>query len=631
VVLFEKIRQDFKKYADSDFLKNNFRSAMEIVEFNNFTFSQENLRRFLNEQQEAVNNELKYFSPQDIQEILAAFSGPRQGYPQDKHGLVRVELLECPGIDERNELIKEKVLALIAELNSPGRFAKKEITFLCRSNKDVELVSTWLIEKNIPVESEKTLNIKNNKFIKELIALLRFLNSPIDNLSFAAFILGDIFLKAAKLNKPQIEEFLFGLRQKLTDEEGFYIYREFRKKYPEVWEQFLEASFSAVGYIGLYELLVDILTRFRVFENFPDQQGFFMHFLEIIRDSEEEYPGIFDFLDYFEEINETKLFVNSSAADAVKVMTIHKAKGLGFEVVIIPFLYLDINDLGSQTQRGRVSYVVEEEKGGLALLRLDKKYARLSPEILRRYRQEYKKEFSDELNAIYVALTRAKSELYIFVPHGMRAVNNVARFIFPQAYFVSGQTQARQKAVQAESASLLIEPPQYCKWNEFLQEEFSDQRLLEKRAALLTGKVLHEILAAIGNLAVADKEQSLQQGLSRARDLFPEISDFSAHEAMVRRVLAAEELKQFFYLAGAEVFQEKEVVDRLGITKRIDRLIIREKEAWVVDYKTRQEPQLDYRQQVEEYKAIIKELCPKHVVKGFLIYLDELKVEEVNG
>jgi ATP-dependent exoDNAse (exonuclease V) beta subunit len=213
----------------------------------------------------------------------------------------------------------------------------------------------------------------------------------------------------------------------------------------------------------------------------------------------------------------------------------------------------------------------------------------------------------------------------------MRAVNNVARFIFPQAYFVSGQTQARQKAVQAESASLLIEPPQYCKWNEFLQEEFSDQRLLEKRAALLTGKVLHEILAAIGNLAVADKEQSLQQGLSRARDLFPEISDFSAHEAMVRRVLAAEELKQFFYLAGAEVFQEKEVVDRLGITKRIDRLIIREKEAWVVDYKTRQEPQLDYRQQVEEYKAIIKELCPKHVVKGFLIYLDELKVEEVNG
>ena len=88
--------------------------------------------------------------------------------------------------------------------------------------------------------------------------------------------------------------------------------------------------------------------------------------------------------------------------------------------------------------------------------------------------------------------------------------------------------------------------------------------------------------------------------------------------------------KQFFYLGNAEVFQEKEVVNSLGETKRLDRLIIRDKEVWIVDYKTREEEELDYAKQVNEYKSIIRELYPSHEVKGYLLYLEELKVEEVN-
>lgn len=630
VALFQAVKKEFSRYVKPDFLKVNYRSAREIIEFNNNIFSQENLLRFLKDQQVAVNNELKYFTQEDMEDILSVFSGPKQEFVRVEPGVVKVELVECPGLDERNELVKEKVLTLIDEVTGAGRFNKKDITILCRGNNEVELVSTWLIEKNIPVESEKTMNIKNNKFIKELICLLKFLNSPIDNLSFVSFILGDIFLRASKLERQKIEAFLFGLRDKLSNE-GFYIYREFRRKYQGIWTQFLDEFFKEVGYIGLYELIVDILNRYNVLANFPDQQGFFMHFLQIIKDSEDEYPGISDFLEHFDEIDVAKLFVNSSGADAVKVMTIHKAKGLGFEVVIIPFLYLDINDLGSQTKSGKVSYVVEDRGKSLALLRLDKKYAKLSPEIRQAYQEEYKKEFIDELNAIYVALTRPKSELYVYIPHGMRAVNNVARFLIPQGYVSPDRPEVRKKDTKEDLSTLLIPAPRYWKWNDFLKEEFGDERLLKKREAVLTGKIMHEILAAIGNLSEVDKEEALQQGLSRARDLFPVISDFSRYEAAVRKALDAESLRQFFSPLAAEVYREKEVVDSLGRTKRIDRLIVWEKEAWVVDYKTREELTLDYREQVETYKAIIKELYPKHIVKGFLIYLEDLKAEEVNG
>ena len=71
-----------------------------------------------------------------------------------------------------------------------------------------------------------------------------------------------------------------------------------------------------------------------------------MHFLQLIKDSEEECQGISDFLEYLEELDSFRLYVNSSDADAVKVTTIHKAKGLGFGVVVIPFFDLDINYLG---------------------------------------------------------------------------------------------------------------------------------------------------------------------------------------------------------------------------------------------------------------------------------------------
>ena len=78
----------------------------------------------------------------------------------------------------------------------------------------MERISSWLIAEGLPVESEKTLNIAENHRIKELTAFLRFLNSPIDNLAFASFILGDIFIQASGISGRQIRDFLFRLSLK---------------------------------------------------------------------------------------------------------------------------------------------------------------------------------------------------------------------------------------------------------------------------------------------------------------------------------------------------------------------------------------------------------------------------------
>lgn len=633
VSLFEKIKESFSSYVSSDFLSVNYRSQKEIVDFNNAVFGRDNLQRFLSEQ-EPQDRELKQFSAKDIDEILEVFSGSKQEYKKDgehEYGYVKVELIEAGDKENKNELIKERLLVLIAELKNKARFSFKDIAVLCRDNSEIELVSGWLIGEKIPVESDKTLNVKNNSLIKELVAFLAFLNSPIDNLSFVSFVFGDIFLKASGMEIDKIKDFLFGLKDRISKERGFYVYREFKKAYPDIWDNYIEGLFKRVGFIGLYELTIDIYSRYGVFENFPGQQGFFMHFLQLVKDSEEECRGIADFFDYFKELDNFRLYVNSSDAEAVKVTTIHKAKGLGFGVVVLPFFEFDINYLGAQDTKIKVSYVVEKSDDGISLVRLDKKYALLCPSVYDAYKKEYQKSFVDELNTIYVALTRARNELYIFVPHGMERTNNIARFLIPQDYFKRGSIRTYKNNSSEETYSLVIEPPRYRDWNSLLQDEFCDLDTIKNRQNVAEGKILHEILAYIGNLIGQNQEKTLKAALLKVKFLFPFVGDLSNLAIIVKRLLSDDAAKKFFYVDQGEVYQEKEVVGQFGDTKRIDRLIIKEKEVWIIDYKSRHDDALNHKEQLGAYKKIIQGVYPKKTVKCFLIFLEDTKIEEIDG
>jgi exodeoxyribonuclease V beta subunit len=306
-------------------------------------------------------------------------------------------------------------------------------------------------------------------------------------------------------------------------------------------------------------------------------------------------------------------------------MSIHKAKGLGFNTVILPFLALYPNKIGGLDRAARVSYVVRQDDEGLSLLRLDEKYALLSEEIREEFQRNFMGDFIDELNAIYVALTRAKNEMYIFIPDHK---NNVVRQLILPEYFTRGSPRAYGKKADIDVDSLHISPPVHKDWVDFLKDEFKEADSIRNRKSTLFGKVLHQILASVGDLSLTDVEGSLKTGLAAVKAEFPFIEDFTEHEAMVRKVLTEESLKKFFYNDGATVYCEKEIVNNHGETKRIDRLIIKDKEAWIVDYKTKADSEFDYHKQIDEYKSIVQQLYPRHAIKGFLIYLEDRKVEE---
>ncbi|MFA6216560.1 MAG: UvrD-helicase domain-containing protein [Candidatus Omnitrophota bacterium] len=610
----ERLR-DFNLIEES--LTTNYRSRQEIVTFNNMLFSQSNLGRFLQAQAQAKTAGVA-LDENDCEEILGIFRSCAQESLKNKPGgFVKSAFIEYTSKEERQELLKPAVLDLLRELTARGVLSR-DIAFIVRKNDQVELLTSWLLEHNIPVESEKTLNIKQNSYIKELVSFLVFLNSPIDNLAFASFILGDIFSRASGISPEQIQDFIFKLHN--SSQESGYLYREFKERFPEVWDRLFEDFFKSVGFVPLYELVVSIYRGFNVVERFVDYQGFFMRFLELIKEVEEKKPSIQVFLDFFASAPDEDLYVTVAHTDSIKVLTIHKSKGLEFPVVILPFLEMSV----------KVEHeVIVPAPEGLKLLYLKKRYTDFSDSLSRIYRNEYIKAFIDELNSIYVATTRPKDELYIFISPKTETGFNIASLLLPENNHAYGSVGDSKPALQGQRPSPLeIAPAAYKDWINLLKDEFIDEHTLDSRTEIIRGEVFHYIFSCIGNCAGFDKQELLNGALLKAKMRFPVIADFTPYSCVVATVLADKRFERYFNVNEGQVFQEKEIVDRSGVTKRLDRLVITAQEAWVIDYKSSSATQERYSEQITEYIAVVKDIYPHLKVKGLLIYLDSLHTKE---
>jgi len=653
VSLFDSVQDDFTKFnLTRSVLAKNYRSQKEIVEFNNEIFSEDNLKRFIKEADDFQKDNFE-FSDEDVKKVLSIFRDSKEKPKEkNKYGYVKVEAVETPSVDESNLIIREKVISLIKELKQ--RFGYGDIAILLRENENIKLFTSWLIEEGIPVESESTVSIREHALIKELISFLKFLNSPIDNLSFASFILGDIFQKASGIKQDAVRDFLFKhhqisassvrtcsgracstsakqalqLQSKAKLQSSPYLYREFRNKFLPEWNNLIDELFKNVGFAPLYEFMVSIFNKFKVMENFPDQQGFLMRLLEFIKEKEEDYSGLSSFLEFFEETEEKELFVNLTRSNSVRIMTIHKSKGLEFPVVIVPFLEIDV-EVGSGTAGARKPYIVRQsdKDNNLRLIQFKKRYGLFSEKLGEEYKNEYVKSLIDELNSLYVALTRPMQELYIFIPSKISNKRNLACSLIPYELRERG-SKREYRAVTAKEARILP-VSKYSDWLGILKNEFISPPQLLRRDNLLKGNIIHFLLSCIGNLAADDKDKSLRIAREKAESKFLHAKNLDEYVSTVRKIIENEKFKQFFYVKDGNVFQEKEIVDSCGNRKVIDRLIVMSEEVWIVDYKSSHDGFGAQKEQMLEYMEIVKSLYLKLKVKGFLIYPDSLTIEEV--
>ena len=158
----------------------------------------------------------------------------------------------------------------------------------------------------------------------------------------------------------------------------------------------------------------EIYAVFDVFERKPDEEATLAKLLEAIKDFEGRGSNsLRDFLRFAEGREGSSAWDIDvpEGADSVRAMTIHKAKGLGFPVVIA-LLYGERN-------RG-FSHTVLREDGQLKLVKLTRQLSRGDDELRALYDGELLRDKVNKLNGLYVALTRAREEMYVIGVKGER-------------------------------------------------------------------------------------------------------------------------------------------------------------------------------------------------------------------
>ncbi len=614
--LFDEIKESFDSVdaenIQEEFPKINYRSRENIIGFVNYIFSSENLTRW------AENNSII-----DLPAILKTYQHSEQeanlNNVESHGGFVRVEVISPNNPLKTEDMVievKKTLIGLIREQILP-RFSPDNIAILVRTNNEAIQITNALTMANIPVASPVTLDIFSHNLIQEVVAFLSFLDSPIDNFSFACFICGEIFLEASGLSKETINTFLLEHRQSPKP-----LYTLFRDRFRDVWQGDLEEYFQAVGFLPPYDLVSRILKKYNVFQNFSDEEGVFYQLLELLKQGETEgrnsLKAFLTFWNSHEENPKSFQVVLPDYMDAVKVLTIHKAKGLGFPIVIIPFAYL---------KNEPIVEVYEENDGAFIPYRINEKMADASPKLKKLRQSKFTAGVTEELNIFYVALTRAINELYIFIPnYKKRTLPLPIFFKYPikDSIFEIG-SQLEGAEVFHKQIKKHIYPPLTNEWQDKLcRQKVTIDELIDpvRKKAIEKGIFIHKLLSRVERLSEQRWEEEIEDKLSL------KIQEESI-SSLLRIFFRDERLRRWFTLPeDVSVFCEKELIDSDGKEYRVDRLLIFPDKVVVIDFKSGEPQDKEHKRQIMDYLRVVADIYPNKVV-GWLVYIDEAIQEMV--
>jgi len=373
--LFDAVLSLYPEKLKARSLRRNFRSGRAIVEFVNRVFSSVSLEyRYDYEEQESTLQRQGYV---DVRFI------PRgKGTASDR--------------DYCRELKMQTVLSLVDGLIQRG-VLPGDIAILCQKNRTCDEYAGALRDRGYDVLTESSEGILEQPSVRAVMNLLRWLSDPAQ----AVYLLG----------------FLFSVRG-LLDARG--IRRLFHKSpswsnpsavLPEISERLSELQ-SVSGLVPVWRLLERIIREFdlqRAFDYDPN----LLYLTGMAASGEISDPlSIGDFISFMEGRSSTRALIPAGLSEkSVRLMTVHKAKGLEFPYVILP--ELDIR----MTFDARSTPVIIDHSDDMALKGLylseNKNIASLVPELSDVRAREEERIRTDRLNYLYVALTRAKDGLFI--------------------------------------------------------------------------------------------------------------------------------------------------------------------------------------------------------------------------
>ena len=598
-----------RAYHES-FLDKNWRSKENIVSFNNRLF-------------ESLQTELS-------DEHRSIYKHHQQEPKAGEGGWVTVEAFKPPSNQElagdpdgeKYEERHTRILHWIHKNLEEGR-SLSDITILVRNRKHGAALSRFLLRKDINTVTEESLKIGKHVAPLSVIYLLQSLLDPQDQGNKVRF------LQCFLAYHPELDPTsIFGQYIDLPEDRkgrSAYDLNAFLK------DQFEWEDPESLLKLDLYSAIQSILKKLGVLEKYPSYAEALLQLS--LQYQIEESGGISGFLEFWEDEAKDKSITIPPNANGVKVMTIHKSKGLQFKVVI--------------------ALVTVPHKGGHQDLEL----VELDPEIFNigvglatlsgmkdtwahdQYMMERSTQLLDELNVYYVSLTRAEEHLHVI----LESAKEPSRGSDPNIghYFAQHLQDGFEKDIyeevvemghpvkeveiqESEVAPVFLDKLEYLDPEGRLKVSV-DNPFLRSESDTLTPRALGEEIHRMLSLVNEESDVAALSTLATPWQRMSE-EEWGTLIQSVQDILADPQVKGWFN-HFEEAHNERELLTADGAVMRPDRMVLKDGVWNVIDYKTGAQEE-KHISQVEQYVEQLKSMTSQQV-EGYLLYTDSKTVVAV--
>ncbi|MCE7863475.1 MAG: hypothetical protein DYG99_08035 [Bacteroidetes bacterium CHB5] len=597
-------------------LDKNYRSSRQIVAFNNAVF------------QAAAQLAQKDIGAAVIPEV---YKDVVQGTDKKQEGFVEVAFLGGNENEEWKEIALQHIPLFLERLQAL-KINLKDIAILVRTNDDGQQIVQHLVEFKhtgkskegfrYDVVSNESLRLDGSGVVNFLITALKYLHNPDDHIACA-----QLSYEYARFNHA-----LTDLHQVFTVSNQTLI----ESHLPDSFTRY-KARLKKLPLLELTETLIEIFDLGKLtgeLEYLQTLQN------EILNFSNRERNDMGAFLDWWEDVGHKKSIQLSGDVDAAQIITVHKSKGLQFKYVLVPFCSWEL-DHGSKRP---MMWVKSDQKpfDGAGVLPVNYSSKLTETFFKDAYEEERKRCYLDNLNLLYVALTRAEHGLIVTAPAPgkKKKLNNVGTLLHeivqqpalatgwraPEQVWRAGEWTNDREEQNSSVASLSLKKYVSASWaNKLVIRHHSAGHFQldesETTTRIKYGIHLHTIFSRIRYKDDLNETfQMLQQSGIMNEQEKPVIRQ------LVDELLANETVASWFD-KDWEVRTEVPVLLPGGKESRMDRLMLKGRQAVVVDFKTGTPTNADLHQ-VNGYLDTLRKMN-FHPVKGYLLYIRTGEVVQV--
>ncbi|MDR3235994.1 MAG: UvrD-helicase domain-containing protein [Prevotellaceae bacterium] len=593
-ILAEKLDKDLRAFDPiHKNLDVNWRSAPVIIHTNNELFGK--MPQLLQQMLADSFKEADYDDKDLHNAITEAYTNTAQKVASKnaaEKGYVHIETLDKNDDDaSTKDKALQKVNDLVNDLKKRG-YPLSDIGILVRTKKEGQAVADMLLENGISVISQDSLFVARSPFVQFVMGIL-----------YQAIYQDD------SINRKSIENFL--KKREIT--------------IPSDFDEWLAALVQQ----SLAEAVETIIAHFKPTEtDLPFIQE--LHDI-ILMYSTKESGDIYSFVEWWAEKNDKQMLAISDEQDAVKILTIHKAKGLQFNVVIIPFCRWKL-----EPKPNTLLWVQCHEAPFNSIQKLPLNYTSQLADT--HFRSDYFKEktqaYIDNLNLLYVAFTRAEKELYVFTTKEKNTVGSLITACLGNDCFDAGE---QSSPVTADSENKTEQT--LITWNDYpskpyinhLKLRYSDEKKNDDAVTSWrdNGILMHRAFSEIKT--AKDVETSIQsiilQGFVENNPIMIAHLRKSIEDALQQPEAAP------WFDGSWEVQTETDILlpntDGQFHSLRPDRVMIKNGKVVVVDYKFGENEPTHYEEQVKNYIDCLKKMgFPE--VEGFLWYVNKKRILSIN-